>query len=443
MIRLFSHLDKLIEQGDDAFQNYIRKAKQHDPAFLWRSYSTRQGGQWTILNYLISKHRPASGVDLRRPLTWLIQQGVDVNMGQPIHFLLQCKKFDLIPLFFQQDSDSDSEDDKESIRLAAPVIDFDARDREGQTLLSRVISSRNSELLRYIPKDSALIHEPNRILVKGKKMELQPIHQAVIANYPEVIKFLFTAGVKKNNPCGKLSESPILLACRFGNIASLKILLEQGDRKALLDATNIEVEPKRPIDFLCQRLRDKIKPEAALIGIAILLAHGAKPPRNKEFIDLLTAQRIALVTAVKTYTRKRPELAVGFVRACHNRHSVLHQIIYPQGIFSRLAQDFFGRVSSMVFLLESLVYDQAAENKSRSVENSNASHFLQGFDQDELHFAKFVGAYKDAIKDRFFFNRWSTMLGNLTSGQCTSMKAVSDYVDENPYTRSASLLNQP
>ncbi len=400
----FAELEQAIEKGDEAFKSFIAAEKSANPDFLKLTFN-RQGQQLTVLNYLIRKHNNRIGMPNRiEHIKWLLSNGADINLGQPVHLLLDLKKFDLFPLFVKFDqgelpspSEQTSENNsalptpllvsgaggemvevllQEGSLESPQTLRFNARDTTGTTLLSRVIASGDISILQGILSGQfdINVNEPSPMALLGQSVGILPLHQATLSNSPEAIYALLEKGAVIDGCCGDLSETPLLYAARFGKIKSLGTLLANARTALDLEATNAEAKPKRPIDLLCERLAKGRDSQQALHGIAMLLCHGAAVPRDEQFRQLLMTNRIELLEEVKKYLAQSQHSATQFVRACHNKDNPLHDIIYAKSSWLQAIWRFFGLPRKEAFLVESLVFDgppSAPKAPSQQVENGS------------------------------------------------------------------------
>lgn len=467
----FEELEAVVNKGGNLFKSFIRKEIELNKNFLQRAFWHAKGEQMTVLNYLIRRHKPEKERDMTAHIRWFLEQGASVNAGQPVHFLLERRRLDLLPLFINEHYvEKLAEDSKgKKNEIFAQRLQLEARDKVGRSLLSRAIDTANASVMDLLLKSGLDVNEENRIEINAKLLDIQPLHQAVLANFPEAIKGLIAAGANFNNPCGKLRETPLLLAARSANIVALEALLtcldsvnvEVNSRQECLEA--VDVNSKRPIDLLCMHLYKKENPQEALRGIAMLLCHGAEVPSNELLRDLLMNNHMALLDEVKKYTKQAPALAANFVRACHDKNNPLHNIIYDNDSWGQIIRRFFGIASKEVFIVESLVFDGSDLLEEESPTISEDEELVEEqdkedpieiqvppkaaksavstvFKKDELVFAEFVWRYRQDFENTFFKNPFSTMLWKLASGECTSENEVRNYAAQHPDTRSDQIL---
>lgn len=428
---LFSELNQEIRTGSiDTFSEFLNKKLQSDKLFLQRTFWVETGEQMTVLYYLIHLHDQQQ-CDLSKHIELLLKQGACINTNQPVHFAVQKRKLDLIPFFLNDfyveelAERSKGKGKKESEQ----ALQIDSPDMGGRTLLSRVIDAGDEGLLHLLLSCCPNIHQPSQIKINDEVMIMQPLHQAVVMGFADAVKSLIDAGAQADNPCGLLQETPLLLAARMGQVDALEVLLESTNGQLDLEGTNAESD--RAIDLLCVRLHDQQKPQDALRGIAMLLCHGATVPRHELLRDLLTDNRKTLLSEVKKYAAKDPILAAKFIRACHDKNSDLHNIIYAKHSWTQSIRHLFGIAGEEAFTLESLV----AQDKEPSASSVS-------YTKDEVLFAEFVKRYDASIKGHTIFNPWSAMRWKITTGEITSMKQVREYAAEYPNTRTDKILKE-
>ncbi|KTC86126.1 MULTISPECIES: Dot/Icm T4SS effector AnkC/LegA12 [Legionella] len=473
-MKSFAELERAIELGEKVFEAFIHKEASADKNFFERRFLFKETEQITVLNYLIHIHEVGLGKPCRKNhIKMLLSMGADFNLDCSIHLLLRLKKLDLFPLFFQ-DSDEESEA-RRKVELDFPEL------ITGRTLLSRAISTGNASILSTLLRRGFKIdvNAPNQILVQGQTLTIQPLHQAVATNFPEATYYLLENGAIVDNPCGRLRETPLLLAARLGTIKSLEVLLFATAGKNCLDLQAENSESDRAIDLLCKRLKNQEKPQEALYGIAMLLCHGAKAPRDEGFRSLLIKNRFALIDQVKEYKKQSGNSAVLFVRACHDKNNPLHDIIYANTwlhLFWRYSSlqwiwHLLGLNCDEAFRVEALVYDGPESNippafihnefqplesiaTNRSNEEISAEDQaseqreeinLNGEELDykpwEREFAQFTWRY--GVTCGLFRNPASTMYRNLTLGECTNIDQVREYSGKvgNETTTTRTVIN--
>lgn len=436
-MRSFSELESVIAQGEFQFQKFIQFELERDKHFLRRRFLLKTGEQLTILNYLIRKHEPLKGSDMLRNIHWLLEKAENVISDQPIHLLMRLRKTDLWPIFVNLEADDRS----------LHELQLDCRDNEGQTLLSRALTAGEMSCISDLIALNADLQESSKIKFAKKTLDLQPLHQSILMNFSSATKALIRAGAPVETPCGPLEETPLLLASRHGKIDALAALLASSTDELDLEYKNIN--GTRAIDLLCLRLQKGANTQNALRGIAMLLCHGAEVPRRENFRSLLEEHRLALLDEVKNYSHLSGCSPATFVRACHDRHNRLHDIIYAKNSWIESLKRTLGFSSREAYLVESLVFDPSSSDRREPIqvgEELSPREASQRFSEEERQFAEFTWRYRQDFT-RFFKNPFSTMNWKLTSGKYTSIEQVRRYVDKHHQdqdekkTRSELLLD--
>lgn len=474
-MRSFSELEEAITAGLEGFNSFISEEMSADEHFLRRRFSFKKNKQITVLNYLIYKHQTGFGKPkMRKHIEMLLNKGADFNSDCSIHLLLRLKKLELFSLFLRPDSEH-----VEAESLPVQCIDFDGTDIEGRTLLSRAIDTGDPKILSVLLRNNFRIdiNKPNRIPMGGQTAEIQPLHQAAINDFSQAIYYLLEKGAIIDSPCGAFDETPLLLAARLGKIKSLEVLLTatMGKNCLNLEATNNQSD--RPIDLLCKRLEEKKNPEEALYGIAMLLCHGAKVPREERFRNLLIKHRFALIDEVERYKNQTGHSIAKFVRACHNKNNPLHDIIYANTWLHTIWRysclqwiwHLLGFPCDEAFRIEKLVYggpdaidplstseftplDSIKTNRTNQSHKSSCATSEKPaeirlaeerpvFTQEERKFSEFVWRYY--LTCRYSKAPWSTMYRKLTLGECTDIEEVREYSDKtvNATTTTRTIIN--
>ncbi|WP_131793556.1 Dot/Icm T4SS effector AnkC/LegA12 [Legionella brunensis] len=433
---LFDEINQELINGKDAFIRFINAKLKSDKNLLSQFFITPKGKQQTILDYLIHLHSKEQNV--AEHIQWLLQQGIDINVNQPLHLVFQLQKFDLVTVFLNEQVLTSEQRQK---------LNVDSRDAQGKTLIHRVIESRMLIPLEFIVKLGVQINQPSQTLMGKRAIEVQPVHQAVISDFPEAIPLLTKAGAQFANPCGRLMETPLLLAARMGRINVMKGLLDHAQEldleknQALLNATNSK--GLSAMELLCIHLHDNKQPKEALRGIAMLMCHGVNAPPHPLLRSLLTDNRQALHQVVKEYTQDKPKLAINFLRKCHNKRDPLHDIMYAKNSWGQSMRHLFGKADDLAFKLEALI--ELPKRKTAMPEeaesNQTGSSVVETIlTEEELLFANFVAAYKDSIKGATLFNPWSEMLHLIAMGEVTCWAHVTAYSDMHPKSRTERIV---
>ncbi|WED43427.1 Dot/Icm T4SS effector AnkC/LegA12 [Legionella cardiaca] len=435
---LFNEINHALVGGMDAFTTLITEKLKRDKNLLDNFYLTQKGKQQTILNYLIQLHSERN--NLQPYIQWLLQQEIDINVGQPLHLVFQQNKLDLMPFFLIDKFLKDSPD-KNPRRQR---IHFDSRDIYGKTLLHRIIEHRKFEPLVFVVEQQINVNQSSETQHEGQSLEVQPIHQAVISNFPEAIAYLAKVGAQFNNPCGELRETPLLLAARLLRIRAIKELLTQSltsetiNSHEFLNALN--ANRYNAMNLLCTHLYEGNKSAQALRGIAMLLCHGVAVPSYPVLRNLLMNYRQELYLAVKEYARDKPQLAANFLRKCHNKADPLHDIIYAKDSWGQSMRHLFGKADDLAFKLETLTLPKKKISSSTARTQLVPSESEAIFAKDEILFAEFVRRYKESIKSVIFFNPWSEMLHLLATGEVTCWAHVMQHAQENKNSRTEQIV---
>ncbi|KTD38899.1 ankyrin repeat protein [Legionella nautarum] len=474
-MKSFAELERASESGGEAFAAFIRKELSADKNFFDRRFLFKDTEQITVLNYLIYIHEVGLGKPCRKNhIRFLLDMGADFNLDCSIHLLLRLKKLDLFPLFFP--NLDEGQEVQRKIEFNSPEL------ITGRTLLSRAISTGDASILKTLLRSGFEIdvNAPNQIQVKmGQTITMQPLHQAVASNFPEATYYLLQNGAIIDTPCGRLRETPLLLAARLGTIKSLEVLLSATAGQNCIDLQAENKEAERAIDLLCKRLMNQEKPQEALYGIAMLLCHGAKAPRDESFRSLLRSNRFALIDQVKEYKKQSGSSAELFIDACHDKNNPLHDIMYANTwlhLFWRYSRlqwiwHLFGLNCDEAFRIEALVYDGPesdvpgfVQNKfsplesiatSRSNEELSVSEASEQREKIDLsgqkskleewerkrQFAMFAWCYEKSCG--FFSNPARNMYLKLTTGDITNIEEVRDYAAKagNEKTTTRAVMN--
>lgn len=444
-------LEPTIQQGFEAFKTYIGQQLERDPNFLEHFFWSEDASQRTVLNYLIHLFQDSGDKDefLNNPLLPMIQHVVslmnDKNTGTPLHQAISENKIQLAHSLFVLASELEAQSKNPSLPRAKKVpFNFDQRDSEGRTLLSLVLSTKNDELLKQLLK-----HRPNLgvpTYFGDAKIPFQPLHQSVHLNYPQAIHLLAQEGVQLANPCGNAQDTPLLLAAHLMKIEALEALLEQPVAQLQLEAKRRLVSGGKEtkltaVEQLCVHLRAGKNKAEVIRGIAMLLCCGAEPPQNDSMRQLLCDHRSALLKAIDSYLKDKPELVDPFVRRCHLRETALHKIVYDNHSWAHSFRNLFGAPSDNALVVENLVVRKyTTSNDAKEVLPSSIAANLSSEKDPVKLYAMFVRRYTTAYSNQFFTNSWSKMRWMIADGQC-DWETVERYVQTNPNTRSARIYN--
>lgn len=413
---IFTEIDQALIQGKDAFAQLISEKQQRETNFLEQFHMTSAGKLQTVLSYLISQH--SKKTNYLSEIQWLLEQDIDINVGQPLHLVLQLKKVDLVDCFLVEKYLKGTDE-------TAP-LNFDLRDLEGKTLLYRFIE--NNQIKRIPLKEYRI--NVNELSQDGSRA-LQAIHLATSMDDHDTIHQLVEAGAQLDATCdSSLRESPLLMAARLQKINAMRELLERyrarfphedlNNKKNFLCAKNANEHDA--LGLLCIHLHDQKLPNKTIRGIAMLLCHGVPAPSDPLLHSLLTENRHQLFLEVQKYTKNKPELAAEFLRKCHNKSDPLHDIMYAKNSWTQSALHLFGQIDELAFDLEALCDSKATPSLEEVL--------VQAFSQDEILFAEFVKRYRENWKSVTFFNPYSEMRHRLARGEITCWQEVVSYANE-------------
>lgn len=433
-----TELNKAIESGTERFQEFITQKLEADEHYLKQSFWMPDSTQLTAVNYLIQQHqepeldaeRDSAPSNLTPYISFVLTRAQDKNVGEPVHYAISLGKYRLASNLLEQS-----------------FFDVNRRNKEGRTLLSLALATRKVQLLRAVLARNPNIHESNQL--SDEPIEYQPLHQAILSNFGLGVRALVQAGAQLNNPAGPLMDTPLLLAARLGKIKALAALLASSEGELDLEAENSDRAESyehghNPIEALCQLLALEPKKTSLIDGVAMLLCHGAEPPRREEMCQLLASKRMELLKAIDLYLEKHSELVDPFVRRCHLIGTPLHSIIYVDHSWGYALRQLFGRPSSAGFIVESWVtrkYGDNAENSLGSVELSSkaGSTYTGKEDPIKLH-AVFSERYRLAYNSQRITNPWSTMNWMIAEG-LSDWAAVLKYSKEHPTSRTRLIIN--
>ncbi|RUR06584.1 Dot/Icm T4SS effector AnkC/LegA12 [Legionella sp. km772] len=455
-------LDNAIHQGLTEFKAYVQEQLKKQPDFLEHSFCLTDASQMTVLNYLIHLYQEPAAQELAdnlestpNPLRPMIDHVLalmdDKNIGTALHQAVSEGKIELalyllslVPKELEAISlPPDTKPIKKNKR-ALSVFNVDQRDQEGRTLLSLILASKNDNLLVELLKRKPNVHVPTNI---GElRIPFQPLHQAVVLNYPQAIRLLAKENVQLANPCGLAQDTPVLLAAHLSKIDALEALLEQPIEQLSLEAKRTisageKTTQHTAMDRLCEHLYEGKNKEELIRGIAMLLCRGAEPPQSETMRQLLNNNRSALLKAIHVYLEDKPDLVDPFVRRCHQRESALHNIVYAHHSWGNAIRHLFGQPSDVAWVVENLVVRKytTTSNEKEVLPTSVAANLSSEKDPVKLY-AMFVKRYTDGYNNQFFKNSWSKMRWMIADGQC-DWETVQQYVKTNPNTRSAQIYN--
>ncbi|RUR20027.1 ankyrin repeat domain-containing protein [Legionella sp. km535] len=467
-------MNRVIGLSLEEFRAYILRKLQQDKNYLERLFWLPNGSQMTVLNYLIEQHQetvhdPEAAeppIQLIDKIDVILELSSNVNVGEPIHQAIASGKTLLALHLLQADKMNCSlveyitinvisalnalrEKAKElASELQSFLFDVNKRDNEGHTLLSLAIDTKNPELLIHI-----LVKEPNIHAVTNRsnaQAKFQPLHQAVVLDYADGVRLLAHEGANLSNPMGVMKDTPVLLASRLGKINALEALMEFPVEKLNLNAENNHYfEDKKTghtaIEELCVRIAKNEGKGDALRGVAVLLCHGAEPPRNESMRTLLRNNRVTLLKAVHRYLEDKPDLVDPFVNRCHLTESALHYIVYADHSWGSSIRHLLGSPCSAAFLVEELVIRKysntlVAQGSHEPLQTAASANLSTEHDPLKLY-ADFVRRYKLAYENQLLPNCWSTMRWMIAEGR-SDWGVVERYSKTYPKSRTGIIYNE-
>ncbi len=449
-------LNNAIEQGLEKFKAYIQTQLEKKPDFLEHFFWSDDASQMTVLNYLIHLYQESKDEELyANPLLPMIRHVVslmnDKNIGTPLHQAINEGKVQLAVYLFALTAELDSESMNDPLEMGTIkkskklLFNFDQRDAEGRTLLSLVLTTKNEELLKELLKRKPNVHVPTKL--GDARVSFQPLHQAVILNYPQAIRLFAQENIQLANPCGSAQDTPVLLAAHLNKIDALEALLEQPIEQLELEAKRHISSGGKEINLsaveqLCMHLSEGKNKEDSLRGIAMLLCRGAEPPESDSMRQLLNNYRSGLLKAIDAYLKDKPELVDPFVSRCHLRESALHNIVYAHHSWGNAIRHLFGKPSDVAWVVENLVVRKytASKNEQEVLPTAVDANLFSEKDPIKLY-AMFVKRYTDTYNNQIFTNNWSKMRWMIADGQC-DWETVQRYVKTNPNTRSAQIYKE-
>ncbi|MFJ1269024.1 Dot/Icm T4SS effector AnkC/LegA12 [Legionella lytica] len=430
-------LHKAIEAGKERFQEFIIQKLEADEGYLEQSFWMPDSTQLTVVNYLIHQHqepdndgeRNDASSNLTPHLSFVLARVQNKNVGEPVHYAISLGKLSLASSLLEQ-----------------RFFDVNRRNKEGRTLLSLALDTKNRQLLQAVLAQNPNVHESNQL--SEEPIEYQPLHQAILFNFGVGVRALVRAGAQLNNPVGPLMETPLLFAARLGKIRALAALLTSPAGELDLEAENNDRAESyehghNSIEALCQQLVLEPQKASLIDGVAMLLCHGAEPPRREEMCQSLANKRMELLKAIDSYLEKHPDLVDPFVRRCHLMGTSLHSIIYVDHSWGYALRQLFGRPSAAGSMVESWVtrkYGDNAEHDLGSVElPSKAGSTYTGKEDPLKLYAVFVERYKLAYNSQRITNPWSTMNWMIAEG-LGDWATVLKYSKEHPTSRTRLII---
>lgn len=457
-------MDEAIQSGLEEFKLTIQKKIGKNRDYLQHFFWLRQSGmQMTVLNYLIKVHEDCKEenedhnmlCDLTDYIDYVLECSEDKNIGEPLHQAIAAGKIRLAYHLLGMDQRLPQEQ-RELSSLQPPQssssetkqypFDIDRRDNQGRTLISLILDLKIFEILVYLIKGKPSIHAATAMT--SAMVMFQPIHQAIVLDYPDAIRLLANEGAQLANPLGAMKDTPLILAARLGKINAMEALLQFPIEQLDVDATNNhmfkdETCGHTAMEELCNHIANNHNKAESIRGVAMLLCRGAEPPVREEMRQLLCGNRIELLKAAHNYLEDKPELVDEFVSRCHLTGSALHNIVYADHSWGSSIRHLFGIPSDAAFMIEKLVtrkYDASEEEQCNGVPLSSAT--AENFRHEKNHlklYAEFVRRYTQTYDSQLFTNRWSTMRWMIAEGNC-NWTEVLEYAKNHPASRTRIVL---
>lgn len=423
-----TEMDTAIKSGLAGFKKFILDKMQTESNYLEQPFWLPQGLQMTVLNYLIQQHQEKKGdsaaeellIDLTEYIDFIIENTQNKDNGMPLHQAIALKKTRLALHL-----------------LGKNTFAVDGHDQDGKTLISLTLSMRNKHLLRKVLQQKPNIYETT--LVTKERIPYQPLHEAILADFPFAVKLLAEAGAQLDNPVGIYMDTPLLLAVRWGKIRALEMLLEFPVAQLKLDAESMEryedkMHGDNAIESLCRLLEKRTNSKSLINGIAMLLCCGAELPRRMEMCQLLANKQAELLKAISNYLEHRPHLVDPFVERCHVSGSPLHEMMYVNHSWKNGLFYLLGWPNKTAVTVESWV-----SSKYKDELPSKAATTYTGQESPLKLYAEFVRRYEEAYKNQRITFPWSTMRWRISAGQC-SWGTVCEYAELYPDSRTGIII---
>ena len=180
-----------------------------------KSDSTTRLEGLSLLTYLIEKHDDLK-MNMSEAIRYLIEEGgANLNRGEPLHYLLKRRKLILLTCFLD---DALSKQFKKQIKLGV-------RDKEGFTLIARLIEAKEYEYIALFSKRH--LSYSSDITVNGERVPLLPLQQAILTNKSKTIEALINIDADSvSSPC-LFADNAFFLAARFAKMDALNILVNK------------------------------------------------------------------------------------------------------------------------------------------------------------------------------------------------------------------------
>lgn len=438
------NLQRAMGADFEAFKLFISQSIQLRPAILSHFLLMESGQQQTLLNLLIESHQKDSEAskDYTQWIAYLLEQGINPDLGEPLHLALALGKKDL---FYQLLDESESailtreqlDQLLNRLQFSAKTahekimryrFNLNARDAKGKTLLYGVLNTQDVSLLAALLSQGPNVNIPN--WMPKIKCMYQPLHQSIFLNFSNGVRMLAASGAQLSNPVGSLADTPLTLAARLLKTDALEALLESPIESLMIEKPNRNELNERfsghtAVEEFCRHIADNNNLPKAIKGVAMLLCRGAEPPRNEVMRGLLVTHRWMLLKAIQSYLADKPELVDAFVQRCHLSNTSLHKIIYADNTWGNSVRRFFGVASDEGFMLEQLVY-----RKYSKIEHGERNSLKL--------YAFFVQKYQEAYRSQRIANPWSEMRWQIAEGTA-DWESVKRYAKSKPLSRTAML----
>lgn len=435
-------MDRAIASGLTDFKQFLQQKINKNRDFLHQFFWVGGDTQMTVLNYLINHYHELNKGTLLPMIDAVVSLSQDNNCGEPLHQAVLLGKSTLLLHLLKQDrSLAEAAVLPQGHVVSKKHFDVDMRDKSGRTLLSLLLITKDSLLLRALLAKKPNVHAIS--YMKGN-IPFQSIHQAVALDFAPAITLLVLHGADLNNPFGELKETSLLLAARLGTINALTALLAQPIMHHTLEQENKHLLPDnkaghRAIEELCLHLDKGYNKPETIRGIAMLLCHGAQTPRSEAMCELLSDYRMQILAQARSYMNDKPELVDAFVNRCHLKDGALNNIMYARNSWANSFRHLLGMPSRAAVEIEELVRAKDCDPLAPLLD-ATAAELSQETNKLKLY-AEFVRRYTQAYQGQVFTNRWSSMRWMIADGQC-DWSTVLAYSQSHPGSRTHIVINE-